>query len=354
MASTGAPYSVGGTRTGGTPSRSGYSANSSKTAFGNTDSTVKSNETNTSKDKTTTKNKGDVTTTNVNVADTGAQTNLLANAKGSIDSLIAAQQGAYDLYNKNIANNQAVANQQTLENNRNANNNWYLNQQKLQNVSSALAADLGQGNYGSGRDTLAYLTGVYDDMQDQQLLNNQRQQQNEIYQDLFSANANATNDFNESLLSNKQELMDQVYAYLTDYNQFVGNTTTQRNKTNEKTITNTKGSTKTKTKTKSNNSNNTQGNTITSSVNSTNNVKNNTTGNNTVKTTVKTNLSSYLDDNGNIDYAKVGKALGLGTDLTAAGTSRLGRFQNAPKLQQQNNYRTPRDTVAALTKRYGG
>ena len=352
----GSPYtSVGGTSTGGNPSYNPTSAANSRggkgSAFGKGTSSVSSTEKNTTKDTTTTKNKGDVTTTNTTDTDVNAQKNLLANVRGSIQSLIAAQQGAEDLYEQNLATNQAVANQQTLENNRNANNNWYLNQQKLQNVRSRLGSNIGNGQYGSAEATLDYLTRVYDDMADQNLLNNQRQQQNEIYQDLFSSNSNAANDYNESLLSNQQELMDQVYAYLADYNNYLGNKTVQRNKTNETNKSTTKGNTTTKSTTTSKNRGNKQGNTITSSVVSTNNVTNTNTGNNTVRNNTDTYLSPYLKKNGDLDYKKIGKALGI--SLTKSGSVNLGDRVVAPKLQQQNNYRSPRDTVAALTRRYG-
>lgn len=313
--------------------------------------TTKSTETNKQKNTTTTKNTGDVTTVNDTGTDANAQKNLLANARGQLDNLTYLNSQNEDLLNRQMANNDAVAQQQHLENDRSANNSWYQMQQKLQNVSGALRADEGNGVYGSSDMSLNGLLRRYDDIQDQTILGNQRKTANEINQTLYSSNANAVNDYNESLLANQQEAYDIVQEYLSDYNQLLGNKTTQQKITDETVKNVDNQNTKTKSTTKSESTGDGSKSTVTTDVTATHDVTNNTTGNNKVNTQIASYISPYLDKEGNLDYGKISQALGY--KVSSKGVDKLGGFIEPDKLQQQNNYRTPRDTVAALTRRYG-
>jgi hypothetical protein len=378
--SSGGSYSSSGSGS----SSSGSTSSTDKTTSTTTDKTTsKVTDTTTSSDTTNTANNRDVTTYNTTSTDENAQKNLLAVAKNSIQNLIASQQAARELYNQNIKANQDVANQQTLENNRTASNSWYQEQQKLQNVYKALRSSSGNGQYGTAKNSLNYLTRLYDDLSDQDILNNQRGTQNEIYEDLYSANANAANDYNEELLSNQNELMDLVSSYITDFNNLLGNNTDVRDRVGENTVSTTDSnststtdstvdsttnsestskynssynsgdssysSSSTTDVTTNNNTNSTTNNNINTT--STNDVNNTTTGTNYNDTIVSTFLSPYLDADGNLDYSKISNALGI--NLTSSGSTQLGSKVSPGTLQQQNNYRTPADTAFALTRRYG-
>lgn len=337
-------------------SSGGPSGGSSGGSSGSSSSTIRTHETNETTDKTTTRNIGDITTTSRTNSDPNAKANLLATTIAQINALKAQQAQSAKLYEQGIADNQAAAKQQQLENTRNTNQDWYTTQSKLQSSMNALRSSMGNARQGHGANALSRLTRTYDDNSDMDLLSAQRQQANEINQNLFSANANATNDYNESLNANQSELNSLIYQYLGDYNNLLGSTTTQRNQTDETQVTDTVGKTETdstqSTNTNSSGDSSSSDSTVTSKVNSTNDVTNRATGNNKVTQDVLTDLSDYLNGDKQIDYTKLANALGL-KNLSASGSSDMGNYKQSGKLQQQNNYRTPADRAASLQRRYG-
>lgn len=319
---------------------------------GSSTSTAKQHEVNKTTDKTTTKNIGDVTTTSRANADANAKVNLLATTIAQIEALKAQQQQASNLLNQSLADNNASYKQQQLENTRNTNQDWYNAQSKLQNSMSSLRSSMGNARQGHGGNALNRLVRTYDDNADMDLLSAQRQQANEINQSKYSTDSNVINDYNEGLLSNQSELNNIVFQYLADYNNLLGSTTTQRNQTNETQVSDTTGETTTDSTTTTTTSGNNSDTNVETTANSTNEVTNNVTGNNTITQDVLTDLSDYLNADKKLDYEKLAKALGL-KNFTTAGSTDLGTYKQAGKLQQQNNYRTPQDRAATLQRRYG-
>lgn len=304
-------------------------------------------ETNKTTDVTTTRNKTDINTTTRTSPDLGGQQNLLANARATLESLIEQQNQANDLYREAVEGNRAIWNQRKLELDRNANEDWQDQVRKLQMVNAQLTSNLGNGNYGRGRESLRGLIRTYDDMSDANILQALRQGHNENHQDFYAKQLDLANDYNESLIANNNELMDSVLAYLTDYNSLLGTTAKQRNQTDQTETSKTNETTETHT--------DTNGNHTTTTVNSTHDIDNLTTGNNKITNTVSTDISPYLDKDGNIDWNKVGAALHV--TIRNSRVQNLGQKVYPEKLQQQNIYRdTGRSNaanVAALSRRYG-
>lgn len=304
-------------------------------------------ETNRTTDVTTTRNKTDINTEAITSPDLGGQKNLLANAQATIDALVNQQNELRSIYDDAVLGNKAIMLQRKLELDRNANEDWQDQVRKLQMVNKALTWSLGNGNYGQGANSLAGLIRTYDDMQDAMQLQALRQGYNENYQDYYGKTLDLANDYNTALAGNQNEMWDAVLSYLTDYNSLLGTKTGQRNQTDQTETSKTSETTETRT--------DVNGNHTTSTVNSTHDIDNMTTGNNKITNTVSTDISPYLDENGNLDYNKVGAALHI--KLSRSGTAELGKKVHPEKLQQQNIYRnTDRSTaanVAALSRRYG-
>lgn len=328
----------------------GYGYGSSGSGGGSSTTTVTQHDTGTEKEKSVTNNTTDVTTTSRTNADQGGISNLIGTTQGGINSLIAAVKGARDLYNSNIQTNQELSGVQTLENNRNAQDSWLGGLIDLLGTNRALQKSIGNGGYGSAADSLSYLTRSRDDKNDRTILNAQRKTQNEIYEDLFSTNKSAENDFNESLVANQQELLDLLGSFISDYNSYLGNTNVSRNQVDEKTEadTTTNVDSTTKTTTTSSGTNSDVSNDTQSNKDITTNSK--TTGNNRVDSTTTTDANPYIKD-GNWDYEKLAKLFGLG-DLSAEGSSSLGEKVSAPTLQEQFRYRSSDDKIAYLKRRY--
>lgn len=128
-----------------------------------------------------------------------------------------AKQGidALKLANKNNKNARIT---QTKQNIRNAGNDWYTQQQKLQNVASQLADASGNAMYGSFYQDISDLIARKDDIDDVEVLNQMRENQNQIDNDYFDALAANNNAMNELYLDTEYDLKQLASDYAAQVN----------------------------------------------------------------------------------------------------------------------------------------
>lgn len=107
---------------------------------------------------------------------------------------------------------------QTKQNKRNAGNNWYTRQQKLQSVSNWLADASGNAMYGSFYNDLNDLIARQDDMDDVAVLNQMRENQNQIDNDYFEALAANNNSRNELYMDTEANLRELAADYAAQLN----------------------------------------------------------------------------------------------------------------------------------------
>ena len=106
---------------------------------------------------------------------------------------------------------------QTKQNKRNAGNDWYTRQQKLQSVSNWLADASGNAMYGSFYNDLNDLIARQDDMDDVEVLNQMRENQNQVdndYYEAIMANNNSRNELYMDTEANLRELAADYAAQL--------------------------------------------------------------------------------------------------------------------------------------------
>lgn len=105
----------------------------------------------------------------------------------------------------------------TKQNKRNAGNDWYTQQQKLQSVANWLSDTSGNAMYGSFYNDLNDLIARKDDMDDVAVLNQMRENQNQIdndYYDTIMSNVNARNEMYMDTEANLRELAADYAAQL--------------------------------------------------------------------------------------------------------------------------------------------
>lgn len=107
---------------------------------------------------------------------------------------------------------------QTNQNLRNAGNDWYTQQQKLQNVASQLADAAGNAMYGSFYQDLGDLIARKDDMDDVAVLNQMRENQNQIDNDYWEAIISNNNSRNELYMDTEAALRELAADYAAQAN----------------------------------------------------------------------------------------------------------------------------------------
>lgn len=107
---------------------------------------------------------------------------------------------------------------QTKQNKRNSGNDWYTRQQKLQSVSNWLADASGNAMYGSFYNDLGDLIARQDDMDDVAVLNQMRENQNQIDNDYYEAIMANNNSRNELYLDTEADLRELAADYASQLN----------------------------------------------------------------------------------------------------------------------------------------
>lgn len=289
VSSTGNPsgssggYTGGGYGYGGGGGGGGSSTDTTTTTYDTTD-VVKNNRTDTTS------------------ADTGKQDNLTATYASQIDALQKAQDAANENYLDTLYANQNIADNSRLNADRQANDSWYISQQKQQNVSQAQNASNGTGNYGSAGDTLNRLNKLYDDIADQDILNNRRDALSNIFATQYAADQEATSDYRANLATQLQNLNDLYNDFVSQYGDTTGN------------VTKTTGEVKTKTtgSTTATSTTNSSGNSSTTNVKNTGGTTTENTGGFNTETT--TNRNPFVTGTGKdarIDWTKVSEHFGI-------------------------------------------
>lgn len=85
---------------------------------------------------------------------------------------------------------------------------WFITQTKLQNTYKNQRDANGNGAYGSGMDALNNVTRTYDSNTDTQIRNADQDARDSIYQQLYTAQQQAIDDWNNSLTALKQSVRD--------------------------------------------------------------------------------------------------------------------------------------------------
>lgn len=109
--------------------------------------------------------------------------------------------------------NKLMRDTQTKQNLRNAGNDWYTQQQKLQSVASQLADASGNAMYGSFYQDLNDLIARKDDMDDVEVLNQMRKNQNQIDNDYWEAIMANNNARNELYMDTEYDLRELAADY---------------------------------------------------------------------------------------------------------------------------------------------
>ena len=107
---------------------------------------------------------------------------------------------------------------QTKQNKRNAGNDWYTRQQKLQSVSNWIADASGNAMYGSFYNDLNDLIARQDDMDDVEVLNQMRENQNQVDNDYFEALMANNNSRNELYMDTEANLRELAADYAAQLN----------------------------------------------------------------------------------------------------------------------------------------
>lgn len=107
---------------------------------------------------------------------------------------------------------------QTKQNKRNAGNDWYTRQQKLQSVTNWLADASGNAMYGSFYNDLNDLIARQDDMDDVEVLNQMRENQNQIDNDYYDALMANNNSRNELYMDTETGLRELAADYAAQAN----------------------------------------------------------------------------------------------------------------------------------------
>lgn len=135
----------------------------------------------------------------------------------SATALNKAGQGdrVYDISDEQNANMRAL---QTKQNKRNAGNDWYTQQQKLQSVASQLADASGNAAYGSFALDMADAIARKDDMDDVEVLNSMRKNQNQVDNDYWEAVMATNNGRNEMYMDTEESLREIAADYAAQLN----------------------------------------------------------------------------------------------------------------------------------------
>ena len=143
----------------------------------------------------------------------------LAGITGYNAGTITGKAGQGDkVYDISDAQNKAMQALQTLQSKRNAGNDWYTQQQKLQSVNSQLADAAGNAMYGSFALDLADAIARKDDMDDVAVLNQMRENQNQIDNDYWEALMATNNSRNELYMDTEADLRELTADYAAQLN----------------------------------------------------------------------------------------------------------------------------------------
>ena len=140
------------------------------------------------------------------IAGYNAQTSL--NSAGQADRV-------YDISDQQNANMRALS---TTQAKRNAGNDWYTQQQKLQNVTAQLADASGNAMNGSFLYDFWDAVARKDDMDDVAVLNQMRQNINEIDKDYWEAIMATNNGRNEMYMDTERDLREIAADYAAQSN----------------------------------------------------------------------------------------------------------------------------------------
>lgn len=139
---------------------------------------------------------------------TGYNIQTLTNKAGQGDKV-------YDIADQQNKNMQTL---QTLQNKRNAGNDWYTQQQKLQNVTSQVADASGNSMYGSFALDFADSIARKNDMDAVAVLNQQRENQNQLDNDYFEALMAINNSRNELYMDTEADMREVAADYAAQLN----------------------------------------------------------------------------------------------------------------------------------------
>jgi len=177
-----------------------------------------STSTTTTKDTTVTKESTDTT---VN-PDVGAQGNALAYYRAQLANLNASMNDSRADLDDALKANQWQADRDIRDTELKAGNEWYKQQQELQSAYTNLRQANGTSAYGGAADTLNWLASREDDEHDTDLLNQVRENKNDILQAKHAADVEAISQYNSTMSKNAGEYSNAISNFFNTWSSLMG------------------------------------------------------------------------------------------------------------------------------------